>query len=234
MRANYRFYQSAYEQDATTELVPSDEVSRLLTSNFGGTPLDISEKVGLVRDQVRGGRLLDYGCSWGYGIYQFQQAGFDAVGFEISRRRAEFGRTMLGVEIIDDELALESIDDRSFDVIYCSHVLEHLPDLRRPFTVFQRLLKPSGILIIFVPNAGGRHAKKLGVKWGPMIGEKHCTALDAIFFSQNMPDYGFRPKFGSSPYELPLVAFEQITRAEDSLCGEELLVVAKLLDWESE
>lgn len=45
--------------------------------------------------------------------------------------------------------------DESFDVIYCSHVLEHVPDDRKAMREFRRVLKRSGWAILLVPiNAG--------------------------------------------------------------------------------
>jgi SAM-dependent methyltransferase len=41
--------------------------------------------------------------------------------------------------------------DASFDAIYCSHVLEHLPDDRRALREFHRVLSPDGWAIILVP-----------------------------------------------------------------------------------
>jgi SAM-dependent methyltransferase len=41
--------------------------------------------------------------------------------------------------------------DNSFDVVYCSHVLEHIPDDRRAMREFQRVLKPNGWAILLVP-----------------------------------------------------------------------------------
>lgn len=41
--------------------------------------------------------------------------------------------------------------DDSFDVIYCSHVLEHVPDDRRALREFRRILKPTGWAVILVP-----------------------------------------------------------------------------------
>ena len=74
--------------------------------NFSGTPRDINTWIGVLQFLRPGGRVLDFGCSWGYGTYQLRQAGFDAVGFEVSRPRAKFGREKLGLNIIDsfDEL----------------------------------------------------------------------------------------------------------------------------------
>ncbi len=44
--------------------------------------------------------------------------------------------------------------DRTFDIIFCSHVLEHLPDDRAALREFRRLLKPSGWTVLLVPMYG--------------------------------------------------------------------------------
>jgi SAM-dependent methyltransferase len=41
--------------------------------------------------------------------------------------------------------------DNSFDVIYCSHVLEHVPDDRKAMRQFNRVLKPNGWAVFLVP-----------------------------------------------------------------------------------
>ncbi len=54
--------------------------------------------------------------------------------------------------------AMERIDitdihhpDESFDVIYCSHVLEHVPDDYKAMQEFCRVLKPGGWALILIP-----------------------------------------------------------------------------------
>ena len=41
--------------------------------------------------------------------------------------------------------------DESFDVIYCSHVLEHVPDDRQAMREFRRVLKSDGWAVLLVP-----------------------------------------------------------------------------------
>ncbi|GIW56809.1 MAG: type 11 methyltransferase [Nitrospiraceae bacterium] len=50
-------------------------------------------------------------------------------------------------------LALRSA---SIDAVYCSHVLEHVPDDRRAISEFFRVLKPGGWAAIMVPVKGER------------------------------------------------------------------------------
>jgi hypothetical protein len=89
---------------------------------------------------------------------------------------------------------------------------------------FQRLLKPGGKLFLYVPNCSGEQAKRLGVKWGQMINEKHVLALTAEFFHENLPRHGFSTEFSSSPYGQPPQPYER----DRVPSGEELLVVGTL------
>lgn len=44
-----------------------------------------------------------------------------------------------------------AFQDRSFDIVYCSHVLEHVDDDRAAIDEFFRILKPGGSAIVLVP-----------------------------------------------------------------------------------
>jgi SAM-dependent methyltransferase len=43
-------------------------------------------------------------------------------------------------------------DDRSFDVVVCSQVLEHVPDWSTAISEMVRVLRPGGLLFLAVPN----------------------------------------------------------------------------------
>jgi ubiquinone/menaquinone biosynthesis C-methylase UbiE len=53
---------------------------------------------------------------------------------------------MLRMDVTDIEFP-----DNHFDVVYCSHVLEHVPDDRRALKEFYRVLKPGGWAMLQVP-----------------------------------------------------------------------------------
>jgi SAM-dependent methyltransferase len=47
--------------------------------------------------------------------------------------------------------------DQTYDVVICSHVLEHVPDDQRALREIYRVLKPGGFALILVPiNAGAQ------------------------------------------------------------------------------
>lgn len=55
-------------------------------------------------------------------------------------------RTMVKMDVTDIHFP-----DQSFDVIYCSHVLEHVSDDRQAMREFYRILKPDGWAMLLVP-----------------------------------------------------------------------------------
>ena len=58
-------------------------------------------------------------------------------------------RAMVKMDITDIQYP-----DDSFDVIYCSHVLEHVPDDKKAMREFLRVLKPNGWAMLLVPIVG--------------------------------------------------------------------------------
>lgn len=73
------------------------------------------------------------------------------------RLRHRLGAGYLTADLLDPHV-MERMDitripypDESFDVIYCSHVLEHVEDDRGAMKEFRRVLKPSGWAILLVP-----------------------------------------------------------------------------------
>jgi 2-polyprenyl-3-methyl-5-hydroxy-6-metoxy-1,4-benzoquinol methylase len=223
-----QYYQKEFAGDSPQVLLPGQaELEGLVKSNFAASALDISTKVRVLRLLRSGGRVLDFGCSWGYGTFQLQTRGFDAVGFEISRLRAEYGRTELGLKIIDTIEELHAAPSGSFDIIFSNHVVEHLPDIASIFPLLTRLLKPGGFVFHILPNFMGDKARSgCWVKW---IGEDHPIAPAIPFFEFAIPRAGLdKPLFASSPFSEAMAA-SLMDRFSGSLstAGDELLVFAR-------
>lgn len=136
---NAGFYQQAYDvfEDGLVTSLPNDEqLAELQRTGFVGSRWDSSDRFTILNQYSPRGRILDYGCSWGYFIYQALQRGYEPIGFEVSSPRAEFGREKLKLEILSTLSELRALPEASIDVIYTSHVLEHLPGLAGVFEEF--------------------------------------------------------------------------------------------------
>ena len=99
-----------------------------------------------------GKRLLDVGSGPGFLLRFGQDRGWDVLGIEPSKQAAAHTRE-LGAEVVeaflDDSLAKEL---GTFDTIYLSEVLEHLPDPAAMVRRCRELLNPGGLLCVSVPN----------------------------------------------------------------------------------
>jgi SAM-dependent methyltransferase len=148
------------------------------------------------------------------------------MGFEISKRRAAYGRNNLGQRVIDSVEELQALAPGSFQVIFSNHVVEHLPDIRSSLSLMARLLSKDGFLFHALPNFTGNKAKAgFWLKW---IGEEHPIAPTIDFFKYAIPGAGLQaPVFGSSPFDENLIA--ALTNTTDGMLstdGDELLVMA--------
>lgn len=98
------------------------------------------------------GRLLDVGCATGAFLQLAQQNGWEVAGTEYSQYAAAFAKNLLKTDIFCGHLADAKFEEASFDVVTFWHVLEHVNDPMGYLREAYRVLKPSGLLVIAVPN----------------------------------------------------------------------------------
>ena len=177
-----RFYQRAYQQAGlTTDLPDAATLKTLLQNGFRGSSKDFSRVVELllVLSIKPGARILDFGANWGYGVWQFREAGFDAMGYELSQPRAAYS-AHLGVEVLTD---WSQVVQRSpFDVVFSSHVLEHTPDPAEALRRQREVLAPGGLVIAYVPNGSSHFIEADPSAFHKLWGRVHPVMLDEVFF----------------------------------------------------
>jgi len=135
-------------------------------------------------------KLLDIGCGTGAFLSTAQNAGWTISGVEPNdeARAIANNNTQNSVYNIDQ---IEAFEAHSFDVITLWHVLEHLPNLEEQTSIFKRLLKPNGTLVIAVPNYNSFDAKHYKKFWAAYDVPRHLwhfsqTAIKNLFTKVNM------------------------------------------------
>lgn len=114
-------------------------------------PYAWEQRRGLLRAELRpGDHVLDYGCGAG----RFLALLSDGVGVEISEAAVERARANLpGVDVrLLEEDGTIPAGHGEFDLVWCSEVLEHIPDVGFALSEIRRVLKPDGRALITVPN----------------------------------------------------------------------------------
>jgi SAM-dependent methyltransferase len=71
---------------------------------------------------------------------------------------ADYVTADIAMKNVDHQVDLRKLpfSDHSFDVVYASHVLEHIDDDRSALKEIRRILKPNGIAILPVPIVADR------------------------------------------------------------------------------
>jgi len=182
---------------------------------------DIKKKnVGDLRDPYR---ILDVGSGTGAAVIDMKKMfgrHVEVVGADVMRLQNDLARENIkkhGVhaEIVDYETTLP-FSDNSFDAIYTSDVLGHVPDVDAWLQELQRVLVPGGLLAMFSESALGKHAVlrkyllKKGLNTDPHA-EFHISLYSKKELEAKISDAGFRigtmlstvlPKFIIHPDEL--------------------------------
>lgn len=179
---NAQFYQSDYEESTTTDLPSAAELEVLKRENFASLSTSYLGYIEVVRalGAKPRGHVIDFGCSWGYGSHQLQQAGFTVEAFEISRPRANYAREKLGIATVE----IADIRPGSCDVFLSCHVIEHVPSVENMLTLGERALRPGGLFIAFTPNGSMAHRNKNPEGWHRSWGGVHPQLIDDVFVNR--------------------------------------------------
>jgi 2-polyprenyl-3-methyl-5-hydroxy-6-metoxy-1,4-benzoquinol methylase len=134
--------------------------------------------------------ILDVGCGTGDFLQISKKNGWTVFGVEPNEQARAIANIKSDNSVYDVDQLLK-FDDCSFDVITLWHVLEHLPKLDEHISVFKRLLKPNGSLIIAVPNFKSYDAKHYKSFWAAYDAPRHLwhfsrTSILKLMTAENL------------------------------------------------
>ncbi|GAA6769078.1 class I SAM-dependent methyltransferase [Flavobacterium sp. CGRL1] len=122
----------------------------------------LKNKLNLINsEQSQKGKILDIGAGTGDFLLTAKNDGWNVIGIEPSDRAKNIAKQK-GISFAEETASLEN---NSFDVITMWHVLEHVPNLELQIQELKRLLKPTGTLIVAVPNFKSFDAEHYGEFW---------------------------------------------------------------------
>lgn len=162
----------------------------------------IRDKVKLINSyQPLKGRILDIGAGTGDFLLECKNQNWEILGIE-PNDKAKGIAVGKGIKFGD---TIEKLESNSFDVITMWHVLEHVPDVEHQVAELKRLLKPSGTIIVAVPNFKSYDAKYYKEFWAAYDVPRHLwhfskTAIEKLFDKQNMNLEDIKPMWFDSFY----------------------------------
>ena len=126
---------------------------------------DVRRRRAFLLEHVRAGRrVLDLGCGEGDFAAAAAEAGADVLSVDVAAeaiRRARARHPDLRFEHVDDTLPA---DDASFDLVWCSEVLEHVLDTARLLSEARRVLRTGGVIAATTPGHGPLRRLRLALR----------------------------------------------------------------------
>ena len=110
----------------------------------------------LLAEARPGERVLDLGCGAGRFVAALRDAGAEPIGVEIAEAALERARRVApgaDLRLVEPDGSLP-LGHRSVDLVWCSEVLQHVPDTSHLLLEARRVLRPGGRLLVTVPYHG--------------------------------------------------------------------------------
>jgi hypothetical protein len=171
-----KMYEHDYAAGFTTRLPSTHQLFSYKKANFQRTEKDYSYYISVLQELglERGARVFDFGCSWGYGSYQMQGAGYRMTAFEIAPTRRQYAETNLDVNCVADmDRCIEEFGHAGqYDCFFSAHVIEHVPMPAKIFGYARKLLRTGGLFLAFAPN-GSETYRARSQNWMRSWGQVH-------------------------------------------------------------
>ena len=145
-------------------------------------------------------KILDLGCGTG-GMSSCFDNGYEKYGLEIDESVTDLTRQAYDIDKLHiGILDKQTFKDSFFDVIFCFHVIEHVPDPVEFVKNIHRILKTHGKLVISTPNFDSALAQRFGDNFRMLHDESHCSLFGEQGLKDLLIDFGFQVDYIDNPF----------------------------------
>jgi SAM-dependent methyltransferase len=168
------------------------------------------EDVRRIAEFLPSGKVLEVGCGYGYFLQAALQAGYDAYGIDLSPTAVKWASERLPNRVFCGLLEeVPQIQEQQYDVIFGSHLIEHLTEPGAFLEHAASLLRPGGLLVLVTPNIRSLLSRASGRRWVSYKIPEHVSYYDPRTITGLLDRAGFSVRAVDSAYQyyaLPFVA----------------------------
>ena len=164
---------------------------------------------------VKGGEVLDVGCSGGLFLSKFSPEHWERCGVEIAHDCSEYAQKLFDIPVYVGDIVDINLDNK-FDLVMLRGTVEHL---NNPISVLLKcsmLIKKNGYLYIAASPAGNSFAFEVyREKWGQFTPLEHIhfftvKLLDRVLRNLGLGLVTFHYPYEETPYASITSDFEKI------------------------
>lgn len=184
------------KQTVASEQLAQPPDSRVLPWNYGFYALGMRDHQLLLQMQephvshFQGCcNVLDIGCGTGVMLEALQAKGICACGVERDPASVRFASSLGHKVIQDDAIRFLASNKDTFDGIYCSHFVEHLPidQVHRLLELTAQALVPGGVAVMTFPDPESIRSQLLGFWRDPEhVRFYHPELIEAIALTHGL------------------------------------------------
>lgn len=144
------------------------------------------------------GRFLDVGSGMGEVLLAAKDRGWEVQGVEPERTGAQVALDR-GLPVAVELLEESGLPERSFDVVSAFHVLEHMPDSSSFLGMLARWARPSGRVVLEVPNFGSVQRRRGRENWVGLHPLQHVVHFTPATLERTLRANGLEPELIRTP-----------------------------------
>jgi len=126
----------------------------------------------------KGAKLLDIGCGNGAFLRSASLLGWDAQGMDPDPKAVAAAHKR-GFTVNHGGLPRTGLQDRKFDAVTLSHVIEHVHDPVGALREVHRILKPGGKVWMATPNMDSTSHRLFQCQWRGLEPPRHLVIFNA-------------------------------------------------------
>ena len=165
-----------------------------------------SDRIKLVQQFVKSGRLLEIGPSYGAFAFYAKQAGFHVDAIEMDDDCCQFLEDVVGVHAIHSNKPHETLAnlEQMYDVIVMWQVIEHLAEPWQMIDSCVNHLAQGGILVIGTPNPDAFQFRIFKKRWVHADPPRHLSLIPSALLNQysqrlNLETLKLSTKYSENP-----------------------------------
>ena len=140
---------------------------------------------------LKKGKFLELGAGSGEMLSQFKDLGFNTEGLDLDLKAVKRAKQK-GLKIYHGDIFSRNFKENTYDVIFSSHFIEHVPDPIKVMKESLRILKKDGVFIAITPNISSFLHRCLKSKWLNLDPPRHLHMFNADQLIKLMHHAGYK------------------------------------------